>query len=122
VIWFISLTLRFDIIDERGARVVVEMGPHPAGVDVLAFGWLAVLCGWSVGWLANIPFMICTFQLSRGRTPSLVVAAIGVGLAFSVLLGFHDASSQVAHFTGPAVVAWLAGYAVMGLYTLWLKL
>jgi hypothetical protein len=93
------------------------------GVGLLALfiGWLSILWGWSLAWIANIPFLIYTKYLLKGELPPAIPVYVTVGLAFSVLLPLHTGWPAANYIRGYSVYMWLMAFAVLGGYTAYVK-
>jgi hypothetical protein len=89
-------------------------GEIARGLRLAEFGWLGPLA-LAFAWYANIPLIVCTIALARGRAPDRRAAVAGAALALTALFPFITYGEvdgwRTGLLRGPAVVWWRAAGA-----------
>ena len=104
-LWLAALVGRFDVY------------LHGFGYN---YGWFLLVLGWigplelSFAWFANIPYLICIYQLLRGQIPRTNMVLGSCALASTALVPHFeldkDGRFHPVLFWGPAVWLWLLAF------------
>ncbi len=91
-------------------------------LTVVFFGWLGPFFG-MFGWYANLPLCISLIWLYRLKTPNIIVAVLGLGLASTtfapVRMAHNTLRSEDLCVWGPGFWLWYACFVIVLGLSLW---